>query len=124
MAASIPACCCSQSPIASPNSPGCFGWRLAVEGFLTAARSVTITRDGGARHLRARRNRFLKNLLTDIEGVRVGHADDARLASGVTAIIFDSPAIASIDVRGGGPGTREDGLLKLESTVQAIDAIA
>ena len=66
----------------------------------------------------------MKNLITDISGVRVGHADDAALASGVTAIIFDSPAVASIDVRGGGPGTREDGLLKPESTVQAIDAIA
>jgi L-aminopeptidase/D-esterase-like protein len=66
----------------------------------------------------------LKNLITDISGVRVGHADDAAVASGVTAIIFDSPAVASIDVRGGGPGTREDGLLKPESTVQEIDAIA
>jgi L-aminopeptidase/D-esterase-like protein len=66
----------------------------------------------------------LKNLITDISGVRVGHADDAALASGVTAVIFDSPAVASIDVRGGGPGTREDGLLKPESTVQEIDAIA
>jgi L-aminopeptidase/D-esterase-like protein len=66
---------------------------------------------------------FLKNLLTDIPGVRVGHADDAKLASGVTAIIFDSPAIASIDVRGGGPGTREESLLKPESTVEAIDGI-
>jgi L-aminopeptidase/D-esterase-like protein len=65
----------------------------------------------------------LKNLLTDIQGVRVGHADDAAVASGVTAIIFDSPAIASIDVRGGGPGTREDALLKLESTVDAVDGI-
>jgi len=49
----------------------------------------------------------MKNLLTDIAGVRVGHADDARLASGVTAVIFDRPAVAAIDVRGGGPGTRE-----------------
>jgi L-aminopeptidase/D-esterase-like protein len=65
----------------------------------------------------------LKNLLTDIQGVRVGHADDAAVASWVTAIIFDSPAIASIDVRGGGPGTREDALLKLESTVDAVDGI-
>jgi L-aminopeptidase/D-esterase-like protein len=65
----------------------------------------------------------LKNLLTDISGVSVGHADDATLASGVTAIIFDSPAVASIDVRGGGPGTREDALLKPESTVEAIDGI-
>ena len=40
-------------------------------------------------------------------GVRVGHADDAKLASGVTAIMFDEPAVAAVDVRGGGPGTRE-----------------
>jgi L-aminopeptidase/D-esterase-like protein len=66
----------------------------------------------------------LKNLITDIAGVHVGHADDAALASGVTAILFDSPAVASIDVRGGGPGTREDAALKPESTVEAIDGIA
>src|SRR5258705_4491852 len=52
-----------------------------------------------------------------------GHADDTALASGVTAIIFDKPAVASIDVRGGGPGTREDALLDPVSTVDAIDAI-
>ena len=66
----------------------------------------------------------MKNLLTDISGVRVGHADDASVASGVTAIIFDQPAIAAIDVRGGGPGTREEGLLGLAATVEAVDAIA
>jgi D-aminopeptidase len=65
----------------------------------------------------------LNNLLTDIAGVSVGHADDAALASGVTAILFDKPAVASIDVRGGGPGTREDALLDPVSTVDAIDAI-
>ncbi|HKU06707.1 MAG TPA: P1 family peptidase [Bradyrhizobium sp.] len=65
----------------------------------------------------------MKNLLTDIEGVSVGHADDAALASGVTAILFDRPAVASVDVRGGGPGTREDALLDPVSTVEAIDAI-
>jgi L-aminopeptidase/D-esterase-like protein len=66
----------------------------------------------------------LKNLLTDISGVRVGHADDARLASGVTAIVFDKPAVAAIDVRGGGPGTREEAALKPESTVEAVDGFA
>jgi L-aminopeptidase/D-esterase-like protein len=65
----------------------------------------------------------LKNLLTDIAGVRVGHADDTRLASGVTAVIFDSPAVAAIDVRGGGPGTREGALLDLANTVERIDAL-
>ena len=65
----------------------------------------------------------LKNLLTDIAGVRVGHADDAKLASGVTAIVFDRPAVAAIDVRGGAPGTREEPLLRPESMVETIDAI-
>lgn len=67
---------------------------------------------------------LLKNLLTDIAGVRVGHADDAALASGVTAVIFDKPVVAAIDVRGGGPGTREDALLDLANTVERIDAVA
>ncbi|MGZ5923909.1 MAG: P1 family peptidase, partial [Rhizomicrobium sp.] len=66
----------------------------------------------------------MKNLLTDIAGVRVGHAHDTALASGVTAVIFDRPAVAAIDIRGGGPGTREDALLHLDNTVERIDAIA
>jgi L-aminopeptidase/D-esterase-like protein len=66
----------------------------------------------------------MKNLLTDIPGVRVGHAHDATVASGVTAIIFDQPAVASIDVRGGGPGTRDGSLLDAANTVERIDAIA
>jgi len=65
-----------------------------------------------------------RNLITDVAGVKVGHADDARLASGVTAIVFDEPAVASIDVRGGGPGTREADLLDPATTVERIDAIA
>ncbi|MGY8664784.1 P1 family peptidase [Bradyrhizobium sp. UFLA05-109] len=66
----------------------------------------------------------MKNLLTDIAGVRVGHAHDDKLASGATAIVFDQPAVAAIDVRGGGPGTREDALLDLANTVERVDAIA
>ena len=63
------------------------------------------------------------NLLTDVPGLAVGHADDAGLASGVTAIVFDAPAVASVSVLGGAPGTRETELLAPESTVPAIDAI-
>jgi L-aminopeptidase/D-esterase-like protein len=66
----------------------------------------------------------MKNLLTDISGVRVGHADDAGLASGVTAVIFDKPAVAAIDVRGGGPGTRESAALDPANTVEQIHGIA
>jgi L-aminopeptidase/D-esterase-like protein len=66
----------------------------------------------------------MKNLVTDIAGVRVGHADDKALASGVTAIVFDRSAVAAMDVRGGGPGTREGAVLDPVSVVENIDAIA
>jgi L-aminopeptidase/D-esterase-like protein len=65
----------------------------------------------------------VKNLLTDSAGIRVGHADDAKLASGVTAVIFDEPAVGAIDVRGGGPGTREEAALDLANSVERVDAI-
>jgi D-aminopeptidase len=64
-----------------------------------------------------------RNLITDVAGLRVGHADDAALASGVTAILFDRPAVAAVDVRGGAPGTRETDLLDAHRTVQAVDAV-
>ena len=66
----------------------------------------------------------MKNLLTDIAGVRVGHADDTRLASGVTAILFDAPVVMAIDVRGGGPGTRDTTLLDPVNTVERVDGLA
>jgi D-aminopeptidase len=61
--------------------------------------------------------------LTDVPGVLVGQSDDVRLASGVTAVVFEQPAVASIDVRGGAPGTRETVLLDPAQTVEGIDAI-
>jgi L-aminopeptidase/D-esterase-like protein len=65
----------------------------------------------------------LRNLITDVPGLRVGHAGDAKLGSGATAIVFDAPVVASVDVRGGGPGTRETALLDPAQTVEGIDAI-
>jgi L-aminopeptidase/D-esterase-like protein len=64
-----------------------------------------------------------RNLITDIAGVRVGHAGNAKLGSGSTAVVFDAPVVASVDVRGGGPGTRETALLDPAQTVEGIDAI-
>ncbi len=64
-----------------------------------------------------------RNLITDIPGVRVGHADDARLGSGTTVVVFDKAVVASVDVRGGGPGTRETALLDPAQTVEGIDAV-
>ena len=66
---------------------------------------------------------MLRNRITDIPGLRVGHAGDPSVASGVTAILFDAPVTASVDVRGGGPGTRETDLLDPERTVERIDAL-
>ncbi len=66
----------------------------------------------------------MRNLITDVAGVRVGHAGDAALGSGTTAIVFDEPAVASCDLRGGGPGTRETDLLDPAMTVERVDAIA
>src|SRR5262245_31718024 len=63
------------------------------------------------------------NLIAGVPGVRIGHADDRRLGSGATAIVFEEPAVAAIDVRGGGPGTREGALLDPANTVERIDAI-
>ena len=64
-----------------------------------------------------------RNLITDVAGVLVGHADEARLASGVTAIVFEEPAVAAVDVRGGAPGTRETDLLEPHRTIERIDAV-
>ena len=65
-----------------------------------------------------------RNLITDVSGVRVGHADDQKLGSGATVVVFDQPAVAAADLRGGGPGTRESALLDPAMTVERIDAIA
>jgi D-aminopeptidase len=65
----------------------------------------------------------MRNLITDVPGLKVGHATDTRLGSGSTVVIFDEPAVGSIDVRGGGPGTRETALLDPAQTVEGIDAI-
>lgn len=63
------------------------------------------------------------NLLTDIPGVRVGHAGDEALRSGVTAILFDRPVVAAASLLGGAPASREAALLELEMTVERVQAV-
>ena len=65
----------------------------------------------------------LRNYLTDLEGVLVGHATDLAIASGVTAIVFTTPVVAAVAVLGGAPGGRELGLLAPEMTAEHIDAL-
>ena len=64
-----------------------------------------------------------RNLITDVIGVQVGHAQDKQIGTGVTVISGNSPFSASVDVRGGGPGTRETDMLSLENSIGRADAI-
>jgi L-aminopeptidase/D-esterase-like protein len=63
------------------------------------------------------------NSIADVSGLKIGHASDAGLKSGVTVIIADRPATAAVSVLGGAPGTRETDLLEPHNLVEAIDAI-
>jgi L-aminopeptidase/D-esterase-like protein len=65
----------------------------------------------------------MQNLITGVPGLCVGHAQDERLGSGVTALIFESPAIASIAVHGGAPGLRDAALLEPGMTIERVDAL-
>ncbi|KAF0231996.1 MAG: peptidase S58 [Beijerinckiaceae bacterium] len=58
-----------------------------------------------------------------IPGVRIGHADDASAATGVTAVLFDQPATASVSILGGAPAGRDTALLEPEMTVGTVDAL-
>ncbi|MBN7772426.1 P1 family peptidase [Clostridium aminobutyricum] len=59
----------------------------------------------------------------DIRGIRVGHAQNRTGGTGCTAIICENGAWAGVDVRGGGPATRETDLLKSENLVQQIHCV-
>ena len=63
------------------------------------------------------------NLITDVPGVRVGNAEDAKAVTGVTAALFDDPVVASGVTRGGAPGSRDTTLLEPEMSVQGIDGV-
>ena len=65
----------------------------------------------------------MRNLVTDVPGVLVGNAQDAQIATGVTAMLFDAPAVASVAVSGGAPGLRDAALLEPDMTVERVDAL-
>ncbi len=64
-----------------------------------------------------------RNLITDVAGLAVGCAHDAKVGTGVTVVVPAEAATASVDVRGGGPGTRETDALAPENLVGAVDAV-
>ncbi|MET9290413.1 P1 family peptidase [Streptomyces sp. NPDC003077] len=64
--------------------------------------------------------------LTDVAGVRVGHAQrtDGGYLTGTTVVLApEGGAIAAVDVRGGGPGTRETDALDPRNLVQRVEAV-
>ena len=63
------------------------------------------------------------NDLTDIEGLRVGAAEDRRAKTGATVVLCDAPATAAVDVRGGGACTRETDGMNPGGLVETVDAI-
>ena len=63
------------------------------------------------------------NSLVDVAGLQVGQAEDERVGTGVTVILPDERAVCAVDVRGGGPGTRETDALASHTLVDAVDAV-
>ena len=64
-----------------------------------------------------------RNLITDVDGLAVGNAEDSHVLTGTTVVLPDAPAIAGVAVHGGAPGTRETDLLDPSCRVPTIDGI-
>ena len=64
-----------------------------------------------------------RNLITDVAGLTVGSAHNPEVRTGTTVILAEGLSTAAIDVRGGGPGTRESDALDGHNLVHAINAI-
>ncbi len=61
--------------------------------------------------------------LTEIEGIRIGHAEDLRAATGCTVLLTEEGAAAGVDVRGGAPGTKDTDLLRPVNLVEKIHGV-
>lgn len=62
--------------------------------------------------------------LTDVPGIRVGHAHDLAARTGCTVVLCEAEgATAGVDVRGAAPGTRETDLLNPENLVERVHAV-
>ena len=65
----------------------------------------------------------LHNTLTDVPGIRVGHAQDEAALTGCTVILCEKGAVGGEDQRGGAPGTRETDALYPMHLVQQVHAV-
>lgn len=64
-----------------------------------------------------------KGYITDIEGIKIGHASDYEGGTGVSVLIPPEGNTASVEVRGSAPGTRETDLLDPINSVQSVNAL-
>jgi L-aminopeptidase/D-esterase-like protein len=64
-----------------------------------------------------------QNAITDVPGIKVGHADDAEALTGCTVILCEAGAVGGVDQRGGAPGTRETDPLRPMHLVDRVHAI-
>lgn len=67
--------------------------------------------------------KFSRATLSDLPEFHVGHAQNSEAATGCTVVVSPEGATCSVDVRGGGPATRETDLLKPENMVEAVHAV-
>jgi L-aminopeptidase/D-esterase-like protein len=65
----------------------------------------------------------LKNAITDIPGVLVGHAQNDEALTGCTVILCEKGAVGGVDQRGGAPGTREVDALHPMHLVTRVHAV-
>lgn len=63
------------------------------------------------------------NTILDVGGLQIGQAHDIRVKTGVTVILPERPARCAVDVRGGGPGTRETEALGDSNLVEDVHAV-
>ena len=61
--------------------------------------------------------------LHDIKGIKIGHAQDEEHATGVSVIICDKKAVCGVDIRGGGPASRETQLLNPTKSNDGVNAV-
>src|SRR5258707_12786550 len=64
-----------------------------------------------------------RNLITAVSGLLVGQAEARPGFTGAPVVFCENPAVASVDVRGGAPGSRETELLDPSALVERVDAI-
>ena len=63
------------------------------------------------------------NNILDVAGIKVGQAQNEKALTGCTVIICEDGATCGVDVRGGGPGTRETDLLNPVNMIQKVHAV-